>query len=834
MSGTNSTATTQSGMPISSLPEAQDVAATDGVLGVFGGKAQIAKPADIVNAGMPTDVVKTDDLNAALSGSALSQYVTQAATHAASSETSANQSQTASAAASTSAAQAAQTGVQVATIASSINDTAASAQNAVAGVTADANAAKVMLTAALNGDSPLTYKGYWDASTNSPALSSGTGAEGDLYIVSVAGTTNLDGNGAWSVGDGAWFTNGKWVYFARAGWAAVAQEIVALNALGVGDHRLSAGGTGFSICDSNGNVAFEIDFSGNMLAINIGFPDGSILQVAEDQTAPLRLVGSDGTYMDIGLPDTDPVITEAAPDLWLDAGSGLSCAASGTVQTWTSKTTSPWSAAFAAGNPVKIANAIGELPAIHFDGASALSHSLPFTPGTVIAVYRNTTTAGSTQPAIIACDSPMAGTPAYALRGFIPMGVGGGFARAQGYQIGTSLSGGEFAGRVSGALGHWQVLGATYSNDTVTVASGKTHSIPCVKSPAATVLSPGGKSGTIGATYNASGTLTDYFTGDLCELLIWQRALSQREYNAVVDALQSKYSLQPVFGRFLYGAFQTTEAGLESGGVEGLVMLSSDNGIEWQHVPTELIFDSAHTMRDPTITYHNGRFLLACTAGSFGNGYQDRFSVYSSTDGRHWDFVTDVVCTVGGVASHQTWAPEWFHDPIDGVLRLVVHLDIGSAASQIYEMHPTDDTLLNWSTPVLISLTGYSNVIDSFPFYYKDRWVLFFKDESARQIQIATASEPTGPYTVLTTGDWAGWGSGVEGPSVMPLGEDAAGNTMFRIYIDAQGAGISYSDAVGAWPDVLTGAWSAPKLLTVPSNPQHGTCIRNPIPNFGV
>ncbi|GBR55799.1 hypothetical protein AA18889_0329 [Acetobacter senegalensis DSM 18889] len=724
--------------------------------------------------------------------------------------------------------------INVAADAERTNTSASSAQNAVAGVTADANAAKVLLTAALSGSAPLEYRGYWDAATNSPALASGTGTEGDLYIVSVAGTTNLDGNAAWSVGDGAWFTNGKWVYFARAGWAAVAQEIVALNALGVGDHRLSAGGTGFSICDSNGNVAFEIDFSGNMLAINLTFPDGSILQVAADQTAPLRLVGSDGTYMDIGLPDTDPVITEAAPDLWLDAASGLTCAASGTVQSWRSKTPSPWGATVVAGNPVKIANAIGDLPAIHFDGASALSHALPFTPGTVIAVYRNTVSTASGQPAIIACDSATAGTPAYALRGYIPMGVSGAYARAQGYQIGTSVSGTEFAGRVSGALGHWQVLGATYTDDTVTTASGKTHSTPCVKSPSATVLSPGGKSGTIGATYNASGALTDYFTGDLCELLVWQRALSQREYNAVIEALQSKYGLQPVFGRFLYGAFQTTETGSESGGVEGLVLLSSENGIEWQHVPTELIFDSAHTMRDPTITYHNGRFLLACTAGSFGDGYQDRFSVYSSTDGRHWSFVTDVQCVVGGVASHQTWAPEWFHNPVDGVLRLVVHLDIGSAFSQIYEMHPTDDTLLNWSTPVLISLTNYSNVIDSFPFYYKDRWVLFFKDEWARQIQIATASSPTGPYTVLTTGDWAGWGSGVEGPSVMPLGEDAAGNTMLRIYIDAQGNGISYSDAVGQWPDVLTGAWSAPKILTVPSNPQHGTCIRNPIPNFGV
>ncbi|MCG4261397.1 hypothetical protein K6W36_12555 [Acetobacter senegalensis] len=83
MSGTNSTATTQSGVPISSLPAAQDVAANDGVFGVFGGEAKLADPKKLVAAGLPDDVVKTDDLNAALSDSSLGQYADQAAKDAA-------------------------------------------------------------------------------------------------------------------------------------------------------------------------------------------------------------------------------------------------------------------------------------------------------------------------------------------------------------------------------------------------------------------------------------------------------------------------------------------------------------------------------------------------------------------------------------------------------------------------------------------------------------------------------------------------------------------------------------------------------------------------------
>jgi hypothetical protein len=42
------------------------------------------------------------------------------------------------------------------------------------------------------GVGAVTYKGTWDASTNTPTLASGTGTQGDYYVVNVAGSTNLD------------------------------------------------------------------------------------------------------------------------------------------------------------------------------------------------------------------------------------------------------------------------------------------------------------------------------------------------------------------------------------------------------------------------------------------------------------------------------------------------------------------------------------------------------------------------------------------------------------------------------------------------------------------
>jgi hypothetical protein len=56
----------------------------------------------------------------------------------------------------------------------------------------------------------LNYQGTWNASTNTPALASGVGTKGFLYVVGVAGTTTLDGNSSWNVGDFANFNGTVW------------------------------------------------------------------------------------------------------------------------------------------------------------------------------------------------------------------------------------------------------------------------------------------------------------------------------------------------------------------------------------------------------------------------------------------------------------------------------------------------------------------------------------------------------------------------------------------------------------------------------------------------
>ena len=56
----------------------------------------------------------------------------------------------------------------------------------------------------------LTYQGTWNANTNSPTLTSSVGTLNNYYVVSTAGSTNLDGITDWGVGDWAIFNGTVW------------------------------------------------------------------------------------------------------------------------------------------------------------------------------------------------------------------------------------------------------------------------------------------------------------------------------------------------------------------------------------------------------------------------------------------------------------------------------------------------------------------------------------------------------------------------------------------------------------------------------------------------
>lgn len=56
----------------------------------------------------------------------------------------------------------------------------------------------------------LQYAGTWDASINSPTLTSGAGTKGYYYVVNVAGSTALNGINEWKIGDWAIYNGTAW------------------------------------------------------------------------------------------------------------------------------------------------------------------------------------------------------------------------------------------------------------------------------------------------------------------------------------------------------------------------------------------------------------------------------------------------------------------------------------------------------------------------------------------------------------------------------------------------------------------------------------------------
>ena len=109
----------------------------------------------------------------------------------------------------------------------------------------------------------LVFQGTWNANTNTPTLTSGSGTTGNFYIVSVAGSTNLDGITDWQVGD--------WAVFIEQGasdqWEKIDNSSV-LGGSGTGGSFAGWSGSGTSVTLGNAPVTFSGNnstFAGNII-----------------------------------------------------------------------------------------------------------------------------------------------------------------------------------------------------------------------------------------------------------------------------------------------------------------------------------------------------------------------------------------------------------------------------------------------------------------------------------------------------------------------------------------------------------------------------------------
>lgn len=89
-----------------------------------------------------------------------------------------------------------------------VNASQLGANNGVATLDSTGKLTTSQMPASLVG--AVVYQGTWNASTNSPTLTSGNGTKGQYYKVSTAGTTTVDGLSSWNLGDVIIFNGTTW------------------------------------------------------------------------------------------------------------------------------------------------------------------------------------------------------------------------------------------------------------------------------------------------------------------------------------------------------------------------------------------------------------------------------------------------------------------------------------------------------------------------------------------------------------------------------------------------------------------------------------------------
>ncbi|WP_340374322.1 glycoside hydrolase family 43 protein [Streptomyces sp. SS7] len=245
----------------------------------------------------------------------------------------------------------------------------------------------------------------------------------------------------------------------------------------------------------------------------------------------------------------------------------------------------------------------------------------------------------------------------------------------------------------------------------------------------------------------------------------------------------------------------------------------SDDATDFRLVQSSAYTPPANRIRDASVFKHtDGYYYLTYTTHTWQD-VSTTIGFARSSDRVAWTFLYDYTVPIAGLS--RAWAPEWFVDS-DGSVNVIVSCSPTSDEWIFtpYLLKATNTALTAWSSPVALSGIG-SNHIDTYIVKTGSTYHAFTKNETTKYIEYATASSLAGPYTISRTGDWAGWGSYREGPSVIQLD-----NGTWRIFFDGYGDGNYYcSDSTDSFA-----TWSAPKALpAISGTARHFTVIKETV-----
>ena len=183
--------------------------------------------------------------------------------------------------------------------------TAAVLNSGVAGGVATLDGSGTVPTSQLPGAvlGGLNYQGTWNASTNVPTLASSVGSKGYYYVVSTAGSTNLNGITDWKIGDWAVYDGSTWQKVDNTDAVSSVNGFTGAVVLTTTD---VAQGTNlyFTQAAARGSVSAGTGISYNSTS-------GVITNSAPDQTVALTGAGTTvvtGTYPNFTITSNDSIV----------------------------------------------------------------------------------------------------------------------------------------------------------------------------------------------------------------------------------------------------------------------------------------------------------------------------------------------------------------------------------------------------------------------------------------------------------------------------------------------------------------------------------------------
>lgn len=258
-------------------------------------------------------------------------------------------------------------------------------------------------------------------------------------------------------------------------------------------------------------------------------------------------------------------------------------------------------------------------------------------------------------------------------------------------------------------------------------------------------------------------------------------------------------------------------------------LMSSSDGTKFRAISGPLTSGD----RDPSLTFWDGKYWMAATRMEVGG----TFDVWYATDPGDAENWTHTVVDVGAIGSvYFTWAPEWFIDPAPASGAGQIHVLFAATTRndadgpfRLYEIHPMNRSMSAWSVPVEVTGTALpQDQIDPFMVYAPEigtpgkPYKLWYKQNNGAFIEYMESSSLTSGYTVVESGNWAGWKGlrSIEAVCLVRL-DDGSWRAYFNENAGFTTVGNYYSDSLDGWA-----TWSPRANVDTESLMSHGTYIR--------